>query len=374
MSATVIASTGRYGHIDAMRALAVMLVVVAHTNVGGVPGGSGVTIFFTISGFIITLLLLRERDKAGRFDLRGFYVRRLLKLAPPFLLIILIPSVVFAALGGTINWAYVASQTFFFFNWVMFPQPFGPLNILPGSSVVWSLSIEEQFYIVFAAFWIFLSRTGHYLKWLTVLGLAATAIPLALRIYFASQGGMTDRIYVGTDTRADALAIGVLTAVAYVAIQKGRLIRLRGAINRPSWLFIAIGVYIATLLVRDEWVRDTFRYTFQALAAATVILWGLIDTRSKVRVAFGRVVGIRAIQVIGLASYSIYLVHAPLNALIEPFLERFPTSAPIRALFLIVVGTGTGVAIWQLVERPVERFKNRSRTIRDRGKTAPPTT
>ncbi|MGF0263595.1 acyltransferase family protein [Rhodococcus ruber] len=79
----------RFAHIDAMRAAAVILVVLAHGGLGDViPGGSGVTVFFTISGFIITFLVLRERDKTSAFAIGPFYYRRVLKIVPPLLIAI----------------------------------------------------------------------------------------------------------------------------------------------------------------------------------------------------------------------------------------------------------------------------------------------
>ncbi|WP_181365120.1 acyltransferase family protein [Arthrobacter sp. HMWF013] len=87
-----------------MRAFAVMLVVVAHAGLGLIiPGGSGVTIFFTISGFIITYLMLRERDKTGGFSLGGFYFRRAVKIAPPLILAVVIPTLIYAIFED-INW------------------------------------------------------------------------------------------------------------------------------------------------------------------------------------------------------------------------------------------------------------------------------
>src|SRR3954470_3410035 len=122
----------RYAHIDALRAFAVMLVVVAHAGLGSlVPGGSGVTIFFSISGFIITYLLLRENDATGSFGIRAFYVRRLLKIGPPLLVCILIPTIILAFFKA-INWAPFAGIVFFYFNWFKATGVDAPL---PGSGV-----------------------------------------------------------------------------------------------------------------------------------------------------------------------------------------------------------------------------------------------
>lgn len=147
---------GRLAHLDGMRAFAVLLVVVAHAGLGHlVPGGSGVTIFFAVSGFIITHLVLRERDRTGGFDVGGFYVRRAVKLLPPLLVAILLPTLVWSV-WHPVDWSALAAQLFFYFNWTKASG--AEFDALPGSGVVWSLSIEEQFYIVFALSWLLLVR------------------------------------------------------------------------------------------------------------------------------------------------------------------------------------------------------------------------
>ena len=157
---------GRYAHIDALRAAAVTLVVVSHAGITSIPGGTGVTIFFAICGFIITHLLLRERRTAGTFEIRAFYLRRVLKLAPPFVVLILVPTAIYSFFGQ-INWNDVASQTFFVFNWALLLSD--GIHVLPGSDVVWSLAIEEQLYIMFALVWLIIYRFRRHITLLTVL-------------------------------------------------------------------------------------------------------------------------------------------------------------------------------------------------------------
>lgn len=350
-------SDGRYSHIDAMRAFAVMVVVVAHTNVGGIPGGSGVTMFFTISGFIIAHLLLRERERTGGFSLRNFYARRAFKLAPPFLAIVLIPSVIYAALGGAIAWPYVATQTFFVFNWATIVRPFGPVEILPGSSLVWSLSVEEQFYILFAVVWLLIVRRPNFRRLLLGVSLVGAIFPLVLRIILASYGGLSERIYLGTDTRLDGIAIGVLCAVIYAEIQRGRLRKTKIALAQPALLYLAVAVYVCTLVLRDEWFRDTFRFTLQSLVAAAIILWGLLDRDSRTRLTVAKITDLRVVQTLGLASYSIYLAHASVFVLLETYLRNLPRV--IEVPILISCGTVAGVAAWKFIERPAEKAKHR---------------
>ena len=118
-----------FAHLDALRAGAVMLVVVSHAGVAVVPGGSGVTVFFVISGFIITHLLLREYERHRSFDVLGFYSRRALKIFPPLLVIVIVPSLIYGAVRA-VSWFDVAGQLLFFFNWAYVDSQ---VSVLPGS-------------------------------------------------------------------------------------------------------------------------------------------------------------------------------------------------------------------------------------------------
>ena len=116
-------------------------------------------------------------------------------------------------------------------------------------------------------------------------------------------------------------------------------------------------LYLFSLVVRDETFRETIRYSIQAIAAAMVILWGLTEVRSPLGQKFHDFLQWRFLQVLGLASYSIYLLHDVLNKALEPLFEHLPrlVSLPI----LVVLGIAGGVAIWKFIELPAQRFKDR---------------
>ena len=364
MMGSVGPAPARYEHLDALRALAVMLVVVAHAGVGHiVPGGSGVTIFFVISGFIITHLVLREFDKSTGFSARGFYYRRFMKLFPPFLCVVLIPTVIYSFLAQ-INWSSVAGQVFFYFNWIYMKRE-DPL-VLPGSGVVWSLSIEEQFYIVFALLWICALKSRHAVRVLAVTAAACTIWPLIVRILIVAGSGQPHfRVYYGTDTRIDALAFGVCAAILYREVLRqsdtpGRLIEaVRRVLSHDAAFVAAIALYVLSLVVRQPDFRETFRYTMQSIAAAELILYGFLASSTFLRKQFATVSGWAVVRYIGLASYSIYLVHLSLDKALDGPTQGWPSVAAVAVK--IVAGVGAGLLVWLVVERPVERFKNRKR-------------
>lgn len=374
-----VSSRGRYEHVDALRAVAVMLVVVAHAGLGHVvPGGSGVTIFFAISGFIITHILLIEHERTGGFRLTDFYLRRLLKLAPPFLLLVALPTAAWVVLGQHVDGGAFAAQVFFAFNWVYMQ---GLPAVLPGSAVVWSLAIEEQFYIVFALLWMGAVLLRRRLAVLTALALTTVVGALVVRLVVVASLGAEEahrRVYYGTDTRADGIAFGILAAVVFARARQGTLSPRWGRAVASSWVpVLALVLYLLSLVIRDPWFRETLRYSVQAVAAAAVILYGLQRQDGALRAAIGRAAGLRVVQVIGLASYSIYLAHLGVALAVEELLPGLPW--PATFVLAVAAGTGLGVAVWFWVERPVEAYKvrlMRSRAAAQaarRAPSAPPT-
>lgn len=347
----------RFAHIDAMRAFAVLLVVVAHAGLGHiVPGGSGVTIFFAISGFIITFLLLRERDNTGTFSVAGFYLRRVIKIAPPYITVILAPTLLYS-LWAAVDWVGVLAQTFFAYNWIKTQG----LAVLPGSEVVWSLAIEEQFYIVFAAIWLLTIKSAYWRSITVISACAGILFSTGLRLFLASSSTQSDRIYYGTDTRLDGIAWGVLAAVILHYWQSDRQThrRLVTALSKDWMLCGAILIYLLSLVIRDEWYRDTFRFTFQAVASSLVILYGMLPGEGVIRKVFNSVVQSRILNLIGAASYSIYLVHLILNGIIRDEMTGMPLAFSVTTLSL--VGIMAGIVIYYLIEIPTHRFGKKLR-------------
>jgi len=347
----------RYAHVDALRAIAVMLVVVAHAGLGHVvPGGAGVTIFFTISGFIITHLLLREWTRTGGFSSSHFYLRRFLKIAPPMVGIVLIPTVIYIALGYDVALGHVAAQVFFVFNWVH-ATGHAP-NALPGSGVVWSLAIEEQFYILFAAVWLLAVRSPNPVRLLGWGGALVAIASAGERVAFAlvDASGYTDRIYYGSDTRAEGLAIGVLTAVAFFKISNGAPARLERLTGHPAVPYLACAGFLFSLVLRDEFFRDTARFSIQSLATAALILYGF-KGRGPVRPILDAVAGNPVVRAVGLASYSIYLIHLPLILLAERALDQW--TGLIGVSVAVVGSVAAGILFYRVVEVPFERLRGR---------------
>lgn len=366
VSSAPLNGANRFAHIDAMRAFAVMLVVVAHAGYGHiVPGGSGVTIFFSISGFIITHLLLRERGRTGSFSALGFYYRRAVKLAPPLIVVVVVPTLIYS-IWSELDWGAFFAEIFFVFNWWYIS---GEPHVVPGTGVVWSLSIEEQFYIVFAIIWFFAVKSKRW--WRVMVGVAAFGIIYSTlsRLILAVGPNASDRIYYGSDTRLDGIAWGVLAALIY------HLIEERRRLSKSTFLFlskdlsflIAVSVYLISLLIRDDWFRDTFRFTLQSVAACVVIIYGLLPGDGPIRRVFYALSKWRWVSILGLASYSIYLVHL---LVMEGMRRYLVLPLPLEALVLSGVGVGVGIGIYQLIEVPAHRYARQLRRKRKNVNTA----
>jgi peptidoglycan/LPS O-acetylase OafA/YrhL len=352
MAAAPTNSAGRYAHIDALRALAVSIVVVGHAGVPMMPGDTGVTIFFVISGFIITHLLLRERERTGGFNIRRFYARRALKLAPPFLVLIIVPTLIFA-LTQPISWPAFGSQILFSYNWAQIWFPEAAWLVLPGSNVTWSLAVEEQFYIV----WLLFVRRRWWLPALTGLACAAIVASGLIRMSLYFGGDNALHILRGTDTRMESIAWGILAAIAY-KLWRDRPDRVwMQWLGQPWTIVLAMASFLASFAIPGEAFALTSRYTLHAIIVAVVILYGLVAKPDRLSQLIGRVSASKIITVVGLSSYSIYLAHDVLIHLLSGPMDALPFV--LGNVTVIVIGFAVGIASYYLIERPALAYKNR---------------
>jgi peptidoglycan/LPS O-acetylase OafA/YrhL len=354
------ASLARIPSLDGLRALSIFLVVALHTlqrfslthHTSRVwyaifNGGTGVFIFFEISGFLITSLLLQEHAKRGSISLRGFYLRRAFRILPPLYLYIGI--VVLLGLAGRLALTRIdlVSALFFFHN-------FSGTSVMWSLEHLWSISVEEQFYLVWPFLLVFcLRRPGHAGR------IAASIVPICIiilspiaRVLLAISGNpVLHRVGV-TYLRFDFLMFGCLVALLQ---HSPRFESIYRAATRIWWIAPALIAVCSILSARYQNYFDlTLGYTVNGAAIATFLLWSTRNPASAV----GRVLNWKPITQIGVLSYSIYIwqtlfLHKNNSQI---FGSSFSISTfPLIWLAILVVASCS----YYLVERPSLRLRDR---------------
>nr|WP_280882719.1 acyltransferase [Streptomyces pseudovenezuelae] len=309
--------------MDGLRTVAVAMVLVYHVRPDLLPGGSvAVDVFFTISGFVITRLLLAEYARTGGIGLRSFYRRRWLRLVPALLVVCAVCVVLslttsLRAFDGA--WAAAGLAAAFVVNIVRALQP-GPYSDVTGPlGHTWSLSVEEQFYLLWPLALLFLLRRFRA-RTVLLCTAALCALPVLWR-YHLWNPDAAHRIYNGTDTRADQLLAGALVAVALARLRADdpRLAMLRSCAGRLAWpaLGLLFLVALKVPVTGGEGAWNAVWYTVGFLAVAMVsatLVMGLVlrpDTR------LSRVLSLAPLAWVGRnLSYGIYLWHYPIIRLL----------------------------------------------------------
>lgn len=302
----------RIAALDGLRALAVLLVIAFHSGPSGVPGGFiGVDVFFVLSGFVITRKLLLERQKTGSISLPKFWFGRVARLIPASLVVIVATAVAFSLVATPVERFDVRSDggasLWYSANWHFIIEARQYFQDSVDSSPflhMWSLSVEEQFYIawpllltgLFAIGWLRSSKRW----WLGTLAVAATAWQVV-----ASQALSFERVYYGTDTRAYQLLLG---AVAADWLLRSGTDRLRVIVRRSGPLLAPIGL-VAVLVAALVDGPDPLQRGWIAAVGALLLIVPLAEQRGGV---VGDVLSLRPVVHIGDVSYGMYLWHWPI--------------------------------------------------------------
>lgn len=338
--------------LDGLRAVAVAIVFFAHARIGlPLPGGFGVTLFFFLSGFLITTLFFRESAQTGGIDLGAFYVRRLLRLSPPLLvtLALVYGLVATGRALGEIDPLALISQLFYFYNYYVTIVP-DPKEGAQGLNVLWSLSVEEHFYLIWPVMFLLLLRRNMPLA--PILGLLV-AILVWRMIRLLVFGAEANTIYVSTDTRFDSILYGALLAILHARGHAARLFPQRG-LGMWALLGAAGAVLLFCFVYRDPTFRETLRYTLQGIALMPVFHYAV--TRADLWLF--RPLNWAPMRWIGLYSYSIYLVHFVALINLRAF-EIGPTNPVLFSLFVFALCTLYAGLLHRFIETPLRRWRAR---------------
>ena len=337
--------------LDGMRALAVIGVLAFHDD--RLTGGFlGVDLFFAVSGFLITTLLIDELQRTNTIDLIGFWGRRLRRLLPAVMVLLVVVVIFFRLFADTGQWIIARNDApwaqFYVANWHQISSGAGYWDAFAAPSAfehLWSLAIEEQFYLVWPVLVIVAWRIGRArgLAALTSIGIVASFVAM-LAIY---SGGDPTRVYMGTDTRSFSLLCGAFVALPAVrqfittGIQKFRTI----ASGLTVVLVFVLGLMWFTVDGQSEWL---FRGGLFAHSIASALLAILVASSSS---KFSLVFSWQPLAYIGRLSYALYLWHWPVFIFCTS--ERLDVSGLALTAIRLAITFALSIASYFLIEQPI---------------------
>ncbi|MDR7184873.1 peptidoglycan/LPS O-acetylase OafA/YrhL [Microbacterium trichothecenolyticum] len=379
-TAPTLTPPARFAGLDGMRAIAVLLVVVYHLFPPALlPGGFvGVDVFFVISGFLITSLLLREQLSTGRVALGRFWQRRARRLLPALAVVVVVCSALAWIVGGDVLVDLddqVLGAATFSYNWVSVAGGGGYFAAATPELFrnFWSLAVEEQFYVlwplIFPLF-LLLPRTWARSAAAFVLA-AASAVWMGVAV---SGGGDVTRAYFGTDTHAFGLLLGVGLAFLLAPLPSLQWAQSRAARDLTGTAgALALGGLVVLAMVPQSSSIATFPGALLAasLLGAVAIVAGVWPGSW-----FGRAIDVRPMRWIGDRSYGIYLWHWPLLVLAVAVFAPDATvaSAPVWIGLGVLAATAAASALsFRYIETPVRRhgFRTSARLLAIRLQSGP---
>ena len=355
--------------IDSLRALAVLAVIIYHVDVNYLPGGFlGVDLFFVLSGYLISSLIIKEYRKTGSLNLYNFYIRRARRLLPAVYFMITVGLVVMVlfnevllrkshldAIFGYIyssNWWYIFHKLDYFDSFGA-QSPFKHL---------WSLAIEEQFYMIFPLLFLLVNRKkkskdGTYKLnknfLYVILGLILVSLIAHILLFDINN---ISRIYFGTDTRAFSLLVGVVGAILYPMERLHAKVTLQQNMVYSVVSLVSIATLITVMIYTSEYNTLLYRGGFLLVAILGLIV---IISSGKQHTLMSRLLSFKPVVFIGKISYSLYLWHFPVLVLTTPISEIGNPNI-FFVILRIVLTFAVAIVSYVFVETPIRKlgFKN----------------
>ena len=355
--------------IDSLRALAVLAVIIYHVDVNYLPGGFlGVDLFFVLSGYLISSLIIKEFRKTGTVNLYNFYIRRARRLLPAVYFMITVGLVVMVlfnevllrkshldAIFGYIyssNWWYIFHKLDYFDSFGA-QSPFKHL---------WSLAIEEQFYMIFPLLFLLVngkkkSKDGTYKLnknfLYVVLGLILVSLIAHILLFDINN---ISRIYFGTDTRAFSLLVGVVGAILYPMERLHSKVTPQQNMIYSVVSLVSIATLITVMVYTSEYNTWLYRGGFLLVAILGLIV---IISSGKQHTLMSKLLSFKPVVFIGKISYSLYLWHFPILVLTTPVSEIGNPNI-IFVILRVILTFVLATASYVFVETPIRKlgFKN----------------
>lgn len=343
----------RVSSLDGLRGFAVILVMIFHTFLPYTQGGFiGVDIFFVLSGFLITTLFLKEYDSYQTLNLKYFYMRRLLRLTPALLVLVVVffvysqffmsasdkESAPFAVLGALLNFNNLAKA----YGWYK----------LSALGHTWSLSIEEQFYLVWPVMFLLLSFLFRNRKSIAVTLVIIILLLWVNRTLLALSDVSIERLYNGSDTHSDGLFIGCLTALL-ISLHCDKFRNFTAFLEkyRMSIPLLSILFYVLATFLFGIGIRAVYIWFLPLLNVISAMLIAYLYCNGNTINTF--IFSNRYFIWLGSISYGVYLWHW--------FIYRVVMGFDISGIYVGLIGIPVTIAIASLsfyfLEKPVLKFK-----------------
>jgi peptidoglycan/LPS O-acetylase OafA/YrhL len=347
--------------LTGIRAILIALILTYHSNFHSAPGAwLLMQVFFVLSGFLITAMLASERQRNGRISMRAFYARRGARLLPPLLLTVALLAVyatfVHVADASQRVWGDSAAALFYYAD---YRQALGHAPFFGYLAQSWSLSVEEQFYVIWSVLIVLALATKKRTLAMVIAGIGVVA-SIADRFYLAYHtphftGATFNRIYYSFDSRADALFLGCLLG----------LLAAGGHLEgwRQPWLRVVAWAAIASTVLY-AWVlfkvplgsrADVLWWMSAGTVAAGILIVYLLNFPHS---PGGRLLSIGVFVFVGDLSYTLYLVHFPVYLALQPQTVGWGYW-PTELLRLAIIFS-IAILSWFLVEKPIQRWRARS--------------
>jgi peptidoglycan/LPS O-acetylase OafA/YrhL len=348
-------SVSRIPSLDGLRAVSFLLVFGDHVGLGRavplVAGDLGVTIFFFLSGFIITTLMRLEFEKNGSVNLRHFWLRRALRILPPLFLVVgaawLLTLLLYPP--GTVYGPAMVAELLFYANyWGIY----GVDRPAPGTGVVWSLAVEEHFYLLFPLLYTAMQKyrmprqRQAFLLWSLCAAVLAWRCVLVIGLHATAT-----RVALATDTRLDSILFGCALAVW----NNPAIDRSHRTPNIWNYLLLpgALAALAASVLFRGPVFKATWYFSIQGVALTCVFMCAVRYPHWTVF----RFLNWRPVAFIGALSYSLYLVH---DVLLRAVRQLWPNHhGGQHAVIALAVSIVVAWTIYALVEKPCMRLRKK---------------
>lgn len=351
--------------IDSLRALAVLAVIIYHIDVNYLPGGFlGVDLFFVLSGYLISSLIIKEYKKTGTLNLYNFYMRRARRLLPAVYFMITVCLVFMVLFNGVLLrkshldavFGYIYSSNWWYiFHKLNYFDSFGAQSPFKH---LWSLAIEEQFYMFFPLIFLIFNRrkkeegkgpslNKNFLY--IVLGLILISLITHILLFDINN---INRIYFGTDTRAFSLLVGVVGALLYPIDKLSNPTNSKENLAYSVVSIISISILITIMFYTTEYNTWLYRGGFLLVAVLGLII---IISSGKQHTFISKALSFKPIVFIGKISYSLYLWHFPIIVLTTPVSEIGNPNlfyVTLRIILTFIVATLS----YLVVETPIRKL------------------